>query len=276
MAKVIGFCGASGAGKTTLALKVAVEIYKSTPDISVLYISGDINVPAMGLLFPNYKKQDIHSLSTVLDNTSITQEAVLNGMMTIPGMRNFGCLGFTAGENKNSFARPSADKIDELFTSMKNLVDYIIVDCSGNSVTDDTDLISRKAISESDILIRVVTPDLKSIAWYASNKNLVRMESEHLYNVVNIVDNDVNLPIEEVCTQFKANAIVIPYCKDVKSQMLEGRVIEKANKGKYNKAIHNLTETILKDEPVQITYDDAGTNAEENFDAAAYEGGILT
>lgn len=276
MSKIIGFFGANGAGKTTLALKTAISIYKAVPDISVLYISGDINVPAMGLIFPNYKKRDIHSLSTILTNTSITPDTILSGMMTIPGMRNFGCVGFSAGENINSFPKPGADKIDELFTAMKNLVDYIIVDCSGNCVSDDTDLISKKAISEADILVRVVTPDLKSIAWYASNKDLTRMESEHLYNVVNTCDNDVNLPVEEVCTQFRANAILIPYCKSVKTQMLEGKIIEKTNKKKYEKAIKALTDTILKDEPIQITYDDSGVNANENFDNVAYEGGIMT
>lgn len=272
MAKIIGFCGAPGAGKTSLAFKTALETYQMLPNTSIIFISSDINTPTMAMLFAHYKKEDMHSLSKVLDNATILPETVLGGTITIKGMRNFGCLGFTAGENKFSFPTPTADKIDELFSSMSRLVDYIFVDCTN----DSTDRISQKAISEADTLVRIVTPDLKSLAWYTSNKNLVRLEEEHLYNVVNVNEKDIFLPIEETCTMFKANATLIPYCKEIKQQSISGTLSEKARNSKYNKSIHKLADLIINEKTVQIKYDaEAGANAAENFDNAEYEGGVL-
>ena len=102
MAKLIAVCGAPGSGKTTVAFKLAQEVYLSTSDCSVTFISPDTTVPTIGMLFPNYKPDSLYSLSALLDSTDISSDLLLENLVTVKNMKNFGCLGFKSGDSKDS------------------------------------------------------------------------------------------------------------------------------------------------------------------------------
>ena len=111
MAKIIAVCGAPGSGKTTVAFKLAQEVYLSTSDCSVTFISPDTTVPTIGMLFPNYKPDSLYSLSAVLDSTDISSDLLLENLVTVKNMKNFGCLGFKSGDSKYSFPTPTKEKV---------------------------------------------------------------------------------------------------------------------------------------------------------------------
>jgi len=54
MAKLIAFIGSPSSGKTTLALKTAMVAYmdKRTKNSRIVFLSPDINVPSVAVLFP--------------------------------------------------------------------------------------------------------------------------------------------------------------------------------------------------------------------------------
>ena len=99
MAKIISVIGSPGSGKTTVALKLAQELYCSTSNGAVIYLSPSLKVPALGVLFPNYKPDSVFSLGAMFDKTDIFEEDVLNHLVTVKAMNNFGCLGYMTGEN---------------------------------------------------------------------------------------------------------------------------------------------------------------------------------
>lgn len=238
MAKLIAVYGSPGSGKTTVALKLAMSAYLQTKDESVVFLSPDLTAPSMALLFPNYHPDEICSLSTVLDNTEISSENILKNAVTVKTMKNFCCLGFKAGENKYSFPAPTAEKINTLFDVLGDSFDYVFVDCS-------SDEISKKALIKANKVIRVVSPDLKGMTWYSSNKHTDRTENEDLFNVVNITEKELFLPTEEVCTKLHSVAAVLPYSRAVRQQMLDGRMYERLNDKKYNKKMLSIVNKIL-------------------------------
>ena len=91
MAKIISVIGSPGSGKTTVALKLAQELYCSTSNGAVIYLSPSLKVPALGVLFPNYKPDSVFSLGAMFDKTDIFEEDVLNHLITVKAMNNFGC-----------------------------------------------------------------------------------------------------------------------------------------------------------------------------------------
>lgn len=238
MAKLIVVYGSPGSGKTTVALKLAMSAYLQTKDESVVFLSSDLTAPSMALLFPNYHPDEICSLSTVLDNTEISSENILKNAVTVKTMKNFCCLGFKAGENKYSFPVPTAEKINTLFDVLGDSFDYVFVDCS-------SDEISKKASIKANKVIRVVSPDLKGMTWYSSNKHTDRTENEDLFNVVNITEKELFLPTEEVCTKLHSVTAVLPYSRAVRQQMLDGRMYERLNDKKYNKKMQSIVNKIL-------------------------------
>ena len=188
MAKIIAICGAPGSGKTTVAFKLAQEVYLSTSDCSVTFISPDITVPTIGMLFPNYKPDSLFSLSSVLDSTDISSDLLLENLVTVKNMKNFGCLGFKSGDSKYSFPTPTKEKVKNLLDVLAATDGYVFVDCTN----EDTDLISKQALARADHIIQVITPDLKSMTWLNSyGDKIITSGTEQSLKVINITEHEL-------------------------------------------------------------------------------------
>jgi len=64
MSKIIAVCGSPSSGKTSLAIKLAQELYYSKK-ASVLLLSVDLNVPIMGYLFPHRSSEYLCSKHSI-------------------------------------------------------------------------------------------------------------------------------------------------------------------------------------------------------------------
>lgn len=100
MSKIIAVCGGPDSGKTTVALKMAQEIYRERKGNTVVFLSPDLETPSLGFLFPNGKDQELHSVGKALDKTDIFKEDVMKQFVNVKTMLNFAFLGFKLGENK--------------------------------------------------------------------------------------------------------------------------------------------------------------------------------
>ena len=241
MAKLIAICGAPGSGKTTVAFKLAQEIYLSTSDCSVTFLSPDIIVPSIGMLFPNYTPDSLFSLSAVLDCTDISDDLIMGNLVTVKNMKNFGCLGFMSGDSKYSFPTPTKEKVMNLLDVLSAAEGYVFVDCSN----DDSDLISKQAIARADHIIQVITPDLKSMTWLNSYGDKITAGLEQCIKVVNITENELYIPLEDVCTHLKNVACVLPYCRQVRQQLLDGRMYDRLNAKEYKKRLSGLVNRVI-------------------------------
>ena len=61
MAKSIAVWGAPNSGKTTFATKLARAIYDEYQS-TVIVVYADMETPALPVVFPNYKKEDLFSV----------------------------------------------------------------------------------------------------------------------------------------------------------------------------------------------------------------------
>ena len=222
MSKMIAVCGSPESGKTTASLKLAQELYYQKKG-SVIFLSPDMRVPSMAFIFPHSKTSDLYSIGKALDKTDIYQEDILKQLVPVKTMRDFGFFGYTAGENRYSYPRPTEDKITALFRVMKEIADYVVVDC----VSDSDDLITRMAINRADNVIQMVTPDLKSIAYYTSQAEMYENIAERGIKALCIRDRDVYLPIEEVKIHFKDVSFILPYSRPLKQQVITGTLSER-------------------------------------------------
>lgn len=241
MPKFIAFYGSPGSGKTSIALKAAMETYIQTKDEIIAFLSPDMTVPSIALLFPGYAPDEVMSLSDIFDNTAITSESLLKNGVTVKTMKDFFALGFKSGENRFSFPTPTPEKINSLFSALSDVAGYIFVDCTN----DESDEISKKALAMSDVAVRVISADPKGMSWYSSNKNSDRTEGENLFNVVNVTERELFLPTEEVCTKLHSIAALLPYSRALKQQMLDGRMYDRLSDRAYTKKIQSLVRKII-------------------------------
>ena len=240
MSKMVAVCGSPESGKTSFSLKLAQELYyqKKSP---VLFLSPDMRVPSMAYIFPHSKSSDLFSIGKALDKTDIYTEDVLKQLVPVKTMRNFGFFGYTAGENKYSYPRPTEDKITALFRIMKEIADYVVVDC----MSDMDDLITRMAINRADNVIQMTAPDLKSLVYYTSQAEMFENIDERGIKLLCIRDRDVYLPIEEVKSHFKDISVILPYSRPLKQQVITGTLSERLSDIHYRKQVSAITKQVM-------------------------------
>lgn len=241
MAKIIAIIGSPSSGKTTVALKLAQELYCATSSGVVIYISPSLKIPSLGLLFPNYAPESIFSLGKMLDKTDIYEEDILNHLVTVKTMKNFGCLGYKTGENKFSFPELTDDKIKSLFNALHKMADYVFVDCT----EEENDLISQYALGLADEIIMVLSPDLKSMVYLTSNEKLFGSHAEKAIRVLNVNENEVYAPIDDVVANIKNVSHVLPFSKQIRSQFIDGLLYERVRDKKYRTEVLKIMDKII-------------------------------
>lgn len=244
MGKLIAFVGPPGGGKTSVAMKAAIETYCNTKSNRIFFLSPDLTVPSLGLLFPNYAPDELKSLGSVLDNTDIDIENVLRNCVTVKSMNDFGVLGFRADDSRFSFPEATPEKLNDLFSVLIRNSEYLFADCSD----DGTDTISRRAAIAADMIVRVIPSDLKGMTWYSANKNAYGSDGKPFLNVVNVTEKDLYLPTDEICTKVGEVVTTLPYSRTLKQQMLDARLYERLKDGSFNRKLKSLLDRIMMED----------------------------
>ena len=240
MSKIIAVCGSPDSGKTTVALKLAQEIY-ALNKAPVIYLSTDLEVPGMAYIFPNGKDSELYSLGAALDKTDIYKEDILKQTVNTDKARDLGFLGFKLGEHKYSYPRPTEDKVAQLFAALRDCAEYVIVDCS----RDPDDLISALAKRDCDIAVQIFSPDLKCIAYYASCVNQFIAVEDKKIKVLNVTDKDVYAPVNETEKHFGGMDFTLPYERTLKQQAITGTLSERLANCKFRNEIGRLAKAVM-------------------------------
>ena len=243
MSKTIAVWGSPASGKTTIATKLAQTIYDRY-QATVILLYADNETPTLPVIFPNRKKEDMYSVGAALAKIDITKEDVVGQLVTIKQRQNFGFLGFIDGENRYTYPSFDETKVRSLLAVLNSIADFVVVDCTSNLKNP----ISRVAIKEADTVLRLASPDLKSISFFASQLPLyadpVFKLDSHIQGI-NVPDADLYMPIEEAKSRLHDPRFVIPYSRAVKQQMLDGKMTEPVNDKKYSERMKSIVEKVV-------------------------------
>lgn len=242
MSKMIAVWGSPGSGKTSFAVKLACAIYEQYSAV-VLLLSADLKTPSLPVLFPGRKADELTSVGVPLSKTEVIQNEVIKSIVTLKDKMNFGVLGYKDGENKYSYPSFDSKKADDLITVMQSLANVVIVDCGS-----DMDELSKAAVQRADTVIRLASPDLKSVAFYASQLPLYAEPSykteQHIIGL-NVTRNDVYLPLEDAKAHFGGVSFTLPYCWELIQQILDGELFKSLSDKKYNGKLKKITANLM-------------------------------
>lgn len=237
MGKIIAVTGSHSSGKTIISLKLAEEIYYNSKPI-ILFVSPDYTTPTLPFIFPNKNKEDLFSLGKILDRDEIQKDDILKDTVVTKAMDNMGFIGYSATENKYSYPETTIDKARNFLKLAAGLCDYLIVDCASCSEN-----ISIAAVANADTVINLVTADLKSMCWFASNDNFISKIGNQI-NVLNIPDKDFYMPEETVKKKLKINHTV-PFSLSVKKQALCGTLTETLPDMSFRKSVQGIAKAVI-------------------------------
>lgn len=242
MGKMIAVWGSPHSGKTVFSVKLAKTIY-DTYSCSVLYLSCDDTAPELPVLFPHYKPSDLKSIGGALEKAELHKRDVLQRLVTVKNFKNLCFAGYTDGENRYTYPAYTEEKADRLLDMIKEIADIVVVDCS----SDLSNVLAASAVKKADNVFRICTPDLKSISYLSSQMPLYsdtafRTEEQVAGIVVN--DADAFLPDEYVRQHFDCK-FILPHCRELKEQFIEGRILEKLSPHAYNKGIRGIMKLVI-------------------------------
>jgi MinD-like ATPase involved in chromosome partitioning or flagellar assembly len=243
MSKVIAIWGSPQSGKTTFAVRLAKAIY-DTYTAKIICVSVDNQTPALPVLFPNCKLEDLPSVGAVLSKTEIEQDDMITHLVTVKDMRNIGFMGYSYGENHFSYPDVSVDKSKSLIEAATSLADFVIIDCS----SDLNEPFNFAAISKSDTMFRLCSPTLKSISFFSSQLPIYGdMKYKLDDQIVGLIESEqeVYMPIEEAKQHFTNVRFTVPYCREIKQQMLDGNLLESVKDKSFNLKMKAIAEKVV-------------------------------
>lgn len=240
---MIAVWGSPSSGKTTTAIKLALEISKAKKNVIVVF--DDIFCPSIPVLLPFFDGK-AKSIGKVLTSSSMEQKSILENLISpIEDNSNIAFLGYTKGENPLTYAEYTQERATDFLILLKHLTDYVIIDCS--SVITES-IITLLSLEMADKVIRLTTADFKGISYFNSILPLLMDQKfktdEHIKVISNVKDYQAE---EEVNSLIKGRGIYIPYSNEVEKQYIESNLFEdlRTKSGRaYEKVIQKIQEVI--------------------------------
>lgn len=243
--KIIAVWGSPASGKSTFAVKLATAIYDNF-ESTVIVLFTDLETPMIPVIFPNDKPEDNGSVGVPLSKTDIEKEEIIKNLVTIKSRQNFGFIGYKDGENKFTYPRFGRAKAEELLARLSELADYVIVDCVSSL---ESNPLASTAVELADQIIRLASPDLRSISYYLSQLPLYvdsKYQSEKQIQGLNTPNADVFMPTEEAKSHLKDLAFTLPYSRQVKEQAQKGTLYEKTTDKKFQSRITEIARKVVE------------------------------
>jgi hypothetical protein len=162
--KTIAVWGSPGSGKSMFSCILAKTLTKDKQ--KVIIINADASTPMLPIWLPEQTVDNNTSIGNVFSSEIIDTAFVAGKVTLLKSLPFIGLMGYAAGENPLSYPEIKYDAVLKLIAEASKLVDYIILDCNSNMANYFT----TAAIESSDIIIRILTPDLKGVNYLKSHQ----------------------------------------------------------------------------------------------------------
>jgi len=214
---MIAVCGSKGCGKTTTSVKLAVKLAELKKE--VILVLTDITAPDINVLLPAEK--NINSMGNIWAIPDCSVD-VINKACTTTKSNYIGILSYKNGENIFSNPDYTKENIMDIFMKIKNMADYVIVDCVDAFAYN---VLSTVALELSDKVIRMGEPTLKSFSYFDSNMKLLmdsRYKSSQHFKVLSKIKSYQAKDI--AVSHLGEIQAELPYVEALEKEMLEGEL----------------------------------------------------
>ena len=167
MSKTITVWGSPGSGKSMFCCILAKALTRDKR--KAIIISAEPGTPMLPVWLPEQITTTAASIGQVLTSVEIDTSLVASHVTVLKNYPYIGLMGYCAGENPLSYPETNYQMALQLIASAKKLVDYVILDC-GSVMTN---VFTPAAIESGDLVLRIVTPDLKGINYLKAHQPLL-------------------------------------------------------------------------------------------------------
>ena len=170
----------------------------------------------------------------------LSEEDLLSGMNVYQKQENLALLGYTFGENRNTYPPLNHEKVSRFYELLGGMTDYLVVDCesdlSGNLLAD-------MAVRNAGTVFGLLSPDLSSVGYRFSQLPLYPDElfrTNRHTAVLNHPRRDILWAEKEVRTLCPEVGLTLPYSGRLAAQSAEGTLLKETLDPRFEKAIRAL------------------------------------
>ena len=259
MGKVITVWGSPGSGKSMFCCILAKALTRDKR--KAIIINADMNVP----MLPEQIIQTNTSIGQVLSSVEIDTSLVASHVTVLKNYPFIGMMGYAAGENPLSYPEVKYTMVLQLIHAAAKLVDFVILDCS----TSMTNVFTPAAIEAGDVVIRILTPDLKGINYLKAHQPLLVDErfrfSEHMTFA------GLARPfhaLDEMGYIIGGFDGLLPYSKEIDRCATEGGMFKAITycNPKYTASLNKVLEILEQMELAEQSEEDVAYECEEDAD----------
>ena len=167
MSKTITVWGSPGSGKSMFCCILAKALTRNKQKSIV--INADPGTPMLPVWLPEQAAGAEASIGQVLSSVEIDTSLIASHVTVLKNYPFIGLMGYSAGENPLSYPDTDYRMALQLISAAGGLVDYLILDCSPAM----TNVFTPAAIESGDLVIRILTPDLKGINYLKAHQPLL-------------------------------------------------------------------------------------------------------
>ncbi len=257
--KLIAVWGSKDCGKTTLAVKLASKLAAMKRE--TILIHTDLLAPDINVLMP--EKKDINTMGNLWAMPDCSIDTIFKAC-NVTDSKHLAVLSFRSGDNIFTFPEYTKENIMEIFMKLKNLAEYIIVDCveafAWNSIT-------TVSLELADKVIRLGEPTMKSFSFYDSNLALLhdsRYRTDQHFKVLAKVKS--NQAKEIAISHFGGINVELPFVGELEKQMLEGELFQLTDNKEmksYNAGIDNILDVVFFEKKIEDNENIALTKLEK-------------
>ena len=173
MSKIITVWGNPGCGKSMFCCNLAKVLTAGKE--KALIINADSSTPMLPVWMPERILEASASIGNVLTGLEINTALVAERVVLLKEYPFIGVMGYAAGENPFSYPELKYEEIGTFISEASKLVDFIILDCSSNMLN----FFTPTAIEAADLVVRIITPDLRGVNYLRAHKPLLTAEKFH-------------------------------------------------------------------------------------------------
>lgn len=219
---ILAVWGSPGAGKTTVAVKLAKHIADQKRNTVLLLC--DMVTPMIPCICPASELECEKSLGSVLAAAHVTETLVKNNLITLKRNGHLTVLGMLKGENEYTYPPYAETQARELLDSLQKIAPFVVVDCSSHIAAD---ILSAVSLMEADSVLRLAGCDLKSVSYFSSQLQLLKdkeWEAERQYKAAsNIKPHEAGAELEAAL----GNVVFqLPHSQELGSQYLAGKLLD--------------------------------------------------
>lgn len=236
--KIIAVWGSVGSGKTTLSSQLALALAEKKREVLVVYT--DIITPVVPVLIPSQKEQI--SMGALWSDPESSVESILKACV-FTSYKHVCVLGYKGTEDVFSYPDYIKENVYRILMEMKELADYVIVDCVSYAVYN---ILSTVALESADSVLRVGEASLKSFSFFDSNLAMFTDSRYRTDEHIRILSKIKSFQPKELASARLSTSYELPYELDIECSMLAGTLLSSRIGGVYGEQIDKIRTVLME------------------------------